>query len=85
MSKMDNMNKTSNKDLESVSGGELEWELYEFMDAAKCRVGSYAITPKNWWYQCKAADETHESNYWKCEVFDDTPTVLYARTRNSNE
>ena len=87
MSKTDNMIKTTDKNLDSVGGGVLDYGLCEFnnMNAEKCKIGSYAITPGNWWYQCKAADETHKSNYWKCEKFDETPTVLYARPRNSNE
>ena len=78
---------SQDENLDKVSGGTLEWGLCEFnyMDAQKQPVGSYAITKGNWWYQCKEADETHETNYWKCEAFDDTPSIIYARPRNSNE
>ena len=55
----------TDENLDKASGGTLEWGLCEFnnMDAQECPVGSYAITEGNWWYQCKAADETHETNY----------------------
>lgn len=71
--------------LDGVAGGQLEWGICEFfdMDAEDYPVGSFAITSGNWWYQCKAADET---NYWFCTAFSDkTPRVIHARTRNSNE
>ena len=81
------MNKVDDKDFKSVSGGVLAYGICEFndMDAEKCPVGSYAITPENWWYQCKAPDETHKTNYWKCEAFKSTPVKIFGRPRNSNE
>ncbi len=78
----------NDNDLSDVSGGELKLGICEFnmMDAQKCKVGSYAINQLGFWFQCKAADNTHPTNYWYCAGFpNDTSRFLEARPRNSNE